>query len=226
MLQGKRVRTTRVDPDCGAPVEGNCSTVVTEGVITVAMTDNVEPPDEFKEKNAGGRYCFPPERSDPLLNWIETVIQFCGVDPELFEMMTGSPLVLDANGEPVGFGTDSDTYATGSFALELWTGLGGDAACVSGNKRYGYMLLPFLKEGADTGAVTYQNNTINFTITTITKAPNSWGVGPYDVVLDGSGLPSPLLTAIPTQRHRQVMLTELAPPDAVCGCQPLVIASS
>lgn len=223
-IQGTRMRVTRVD-NCGVPVEGACSTVVSAGFISVAMTDNIEPPDEFKVKNAAGDYCYPPVRTRPLLNWIEVAIQFCQVDPELFEMVTGSPLVLDDALIPnaVGFGTDNDTYATGRFALEVWTNLGGASACEDG-ERFGYLLLPFVKEGTF-GDLTIENGPVNFTVNAVTNGFNGWGVGPYDVILDAAGNPSPLLSAIPTQRQRQWQLTELAPPAASCGCQPLVIPS-
>lgn len=220
------MRVTRLD-NCGNPVEGDCSTVVSDGFISVQMTDNIEPPDEFKQKNAAGRYCFPPVRTDPLLNWIEVAIQFCEVDPELFEIVTGSPIVTDdATPEvnAIGFGTDTDTYATARFGLEVWTNLAGDAACAEDGERFGYLLLPFVKEGTY-GDLTIENGPINFTVNAITASGTPWGVGPYDVVLDAAGLPSPLLAPLPTTRHRQWMLTQLAPPLASCGCQPLVIPS-
>lgn len=221
------MRVTRLDGNCCSPVEGDCSTVVSSGFISVSMTDNIEPPDEFKQKNAAGEYCYPPVRTRPLLNWIEVEIQFCQVDPELFELVTGSPIVTDdASPEvnAIGFGTDNDTYATGRFALEVWTNLGGDAACSADGARYGYLLLPCLKEGTF-GDLTIENGPINFTVNAVTSGFNDWGVGPYDVILDAAGLPSPLLSALPTQRQRQWMLTQLAPPEASCGCQPLVIPS-
>lgn len=223
-IQGTRMRVTRLD-DCGAPVEGDCSTVVSKGFISVAMTDNVEAPDEFKVKNAGGEYCFPPIRTRPLLNWIETAIQFCQVDPELFGLVTGSPVITDDDTpvNSIGFATDSDTYASAKFGLEVWTNLA-DAACSPSGARYGYLLLPFLKEGT-VGDITIENGPMNFTVNAITAAGTEWGVGPYDVVLDSAGNPSPLLTALPATRHRQWMLTQLAPPEASCGCQPLVIPS-
>lgn len=223
-IQGNTMRVTRLDPTgCCAPVEGDCSTVVSEGFISVAMTDNIEAPTEIKQLNAQGVYCYPPVRTPPQLNWIELTIQFCQVDPELFELVTGSPLVLDADGNAVGFGTDNDSYATGRFGLEVWTNLGGAQACANG-PQYGYLLLPCVKEGTF-GDVTIENGPINFTVNAVTSGFNDWGVGPYDVVLDGAGLPSPLLSAIPTQRQRQWQLTGLTPPTATCGCQPLVIPS-
>lgn len=217
------MRVTRLDGNCCSPVEGECSTVVSESFISVTMTDNIEPPDEFKQKNAGGVYCYPPVRTLPLLNWIEAEIQFCQVDPEMFELITGSPIITDANGDAVGFASDNDSYATGRFGLEVWTNLAGAQACIGG-EQFGYLVLPCMKEGTF-GDLTIENGTITFTVNAVTSGFNDWGVGPYDVVLDGDGLPSPLLSAMPTNRQRQWMLTNLAPPPASCGCQPLVIPS-
>lgn len=228
LIQGTRLRATLVDA-CGAAVGGDCSTIVTDGFISVAMTDNVEAPDEFKVKNASGAFCIN-QRSTPELNWIETTIILCEIMPELISFLTGSPLVYDdATPTPnaIGFGTDSDTYATASFALELWTNIGrrrGQAACPTGTTRYGYLLLPWLLEGtlSDT---TIENAPSQWTINTITSDGNDWGVGPYDMQLDSGGNPSPLFEAIPTTRHRHMQFTDLAPPDSLCACQELVLAS-
>ncbi len=227
LIQGTRMRVTLVD-ECGAPVAGDCSQIVTDGFISVAMTDNVESPDEFKQKNAGGSFCLN-QRSEPELNWIETAINLCQVMPELISFITGARLVYDDADTPnaVGFGTDSDTYATASFAMELWTNIGrrrGGPACTGSSVRYGYLLLPWLIEGtlADT---TIENGPANWTINTITSEGNDWGTGPYDVLLDRNGAASPLLEAIPTTRHRHMQFTDLAPPDSFCGCQELIIPS-
>lgn len=228
LIQGTRLRATLVD-SCGEPVAGACSTIVTDGFISVAMTDNIEAPTEFKVKNAGGEYCVN-QRSLPLLNWIEVKISLCQVNPELFSMLTGSPTISDdATPTPtkVGFGTDSDSYASASFALELWTnvGRGRGAACSAGGAQYGYMLLPWLLEGT-VGGVTVENGPVNFELNAITADGNGWGTGPYhDVVKTRLGVLSSLLAPIPTTRHRHLQFTTAPPPAVVCGCQPLLSTS-
>lgn len=227
LIQGTRLRATRID-ECGAPVGGADGQVTTAGFVSVAMTDNVESPDEFKVKTAGGEFCVN-QRSRPLLNWIETTVSLCQVSPELLELITGSPLVLDdavPTPNAVGFGTDAATYASASFALELWTNIARTqgAACGTAGVRYGYLLLPWLIEGT-IGDVTVENGPVNFTVSTITSVGHDWGVGPYNVILDRFGVPSPLLEAVPTDRHRHFQLTSLPPPVAVCGYQDLVLAS-
>jgi hypothetical protein len=228
LIQGTRLRATLID-SCGEPVGGASSTVVTDGFISVAMSDQIEAPQEFKVKNAAGNFCVN-QRSLPLLNWIDVTVSLCQVSPELFHLLSGSPLVYDdtvPTPVAVGFGTDTDTYASASFALELWTNIGrapGGAACAGGATRYGYLLLPWLLEGT-IGDVTVDNNPINFTIKAITSGGNGWGVGPYNVINTRLGVPHTLLTPIPATRHRHLQLTTLAPPADVCGFQTLVLAS-
>lgn len=227
LIQGTRLRATLID-ECGAPAGGASSTVVTDGFVSVSMTDNVESPDEFKVKNASGEFCVN-QRSAPLLNWIETKISLCQVSPELLNLLSGSPLIYDdalVTPNAVGVGTDSDTYASATFALELWTriGRGRGAACAGGATRYGYLLLPWLIEGT-IGDVKVENGPVNFEITAITSDGNDWGVGPYNVVNTRLGVASPLLTPIPSTRHRHLQFTSLAPPAVHCGFQTLVLAS-
>ena len=226
-IQGTRMRATLVD-SCGAPIGGECAQVVTSGFISVGMSDNTESPDEFKQKNAGGDYCYY-QRSRPLLNYVEAKIALCKVNPELFSFLTGAELVYDDSSPPVavGFGTDTSTYATASFALEVWTNLArvrGAAACSATGQRWGYSLLPWVIEGTIED-VTIENGPMNFTIDCITSEGNDWGVGPYDVIKTHLGAPSPLLEALPTDRHRHLQLTTLAPPDEFCGCGAVTIPS-
>jgi hypothetical protein len=65
------------------------------------------------------------------------------------------------------------------------------------------------------------NDLITFTVVGRTRKGTPWGVGPYDVVRDSVGDPSPLFTAIPTDTHHLPIWTQLAPPAAECGCQAL-----
>jgi hypothetical protein len=109
----------------------------------------------------------------------------------------------------------------------MWTGVGrrrGQTACTDGT-RYGYLLEPWLGDGVITGDVVIQNGLATFEVTAITFDGNDWGTGPYDVLTDVNGDPSPLLEALASTVHRRIMFTSLAPPAAVCGCQELIIPS-
>lgn len=227
MVRGLIMRVTRLDNDCGDPIEGECSTVVSRGFVSVATTDNIEEPQVASQLAADGTYCYYDE-TEPLLNYVEATITLCQVDPEMFEMMTGAPLVIDGDGNAAGFITDHEQYGRASFALEVWSKVAAPrdgAACPpDGITRYGYFLMPWLSR-ASFGDLTIENAGINFTVTARSERGTPWGVGPYDVFLDSEGNPSPLLDPLSVSAHRLVAFTQLPPPEPMCGCQPLIIDS-
>lgn len=222
-VQGVMMRATRLD-ECGNPVEGPCSTVTTKGFITVAMTDELTDAEAITRQNAQGENCYF-EQSNPQLNFISVTLTMCAVDPDFFEITTGSPLVLNGAGDTVGFATDTETYAKANFALEVWTKIARTVACAPGAAvELGYLLLPWVS-GASQGDVEIGNDGIDFTIAGSTHSGTSWGVGPYDVVLDELGVAGPLLSPLTATTHRHMQLTEVPAPAAICGCQPLDLVS-
>jgi hypothetical protein len=227
LVKGRRIRLTRLD-GCGRPVYGDCSTAVSRGFISVSFTANTTESDEISVTNAAGEICvFEP--SETSLTGYAVEIAFCEVDPELFSLVTGQPVVLDAAGNAIGFDIDTKTSLTGQgFALELWAGsAAGDACATEGAQgSYGYLLLPFL-QGGIVGDFTVENGAVTFTLTGAnTRDGNSWGVGPYsDIQIGVGGEPGPMLTPIGTTVALRTILTDVAPPEAVCGCRPLLDAS-
>src|SRR5688572_24454209 len=119
-----RVRVTQLD-ECGTPVTG-CSTVVSDGIISVEMTKEYEDREEFFVKNGDGVYCVK-ETNPPILKWINLVVTFCNVDPELVNIMSAEPLVYDDAASPraTGYSTEEGSAANAFFALETWTRLAG-----------------------------------------------------------------------------------------------------
>lgn len=219
-IQGIRLRATRLD-ECGAPEAGPCGFVVSDGFVNIELSNNETSPTEISQVLASGARCYYLQ-TPKLLNNVQATIEFCQVDPELFELMTGSPLVLDDEGVAHGFTTDSDAYAIGNVALEVWTNLARNACLVSGGRRWGYYLMPWLYQGS-VGKPTIENGAVNFTINeAVTRDGNAWGVGPYDIQLDAADNPSPLFVPLPSTVHDLVYKVNLAPPDALCGCQELV----
>ena len=55
-LKGRVIRITRLD-NCGVPVVGACSSIVTAGFITLGFAPEVEAGDEYTQKNAWGDFC-------------------------------------------------------------------------------------------------------------------------------------------------------------------------
>jgi len=219
-----RVRATLLD-SCGLPVTG-CSTVVSSGIISVAMTKEYEDREEFFVKNGDGTFCVR-ETNPPILKWINLELTFCDVDPELVNIMSAEQLVMSDAASPVaiGYSTDEGSAANANFALEGWTRLAnnGDVPC-TGGVEYGYTLFPWVVEGT-IGDLTHENGVANFTLSARTHSSSPWGTGPYFVDYSdnpaGSTTPIALLTPIRSTEHNRMFITRLAPPTAACGCTTL-----
>lgn len=223
------VRVTRLN-SCGQASTGTCSTVVSNGIISVAMTKEYEDRQEFFVKNGDGTFCVR-ETNPPILKWINLVITFCNVDPELVNIMSGNPMVADDADTPrnTGFSEEENVVTNANFALEGWTRVSGtNVPCTGTNAtEYGYVLWPRVVEGT-IGDMTFQNDTVSFVLNARTAANSFWGVGPYFVDLsDNTGTlntPIKLLTPIGSLQHMRMFLTRQAPPTASCGCQTLFVA--
>ncbi|MCZ7478886.1 hypothetical protein [Micromonospora sp. WMMC273] len=225
-LQGLRIRATRLD-DCGAPVFGPCGTVVSKGFVNINLSVQETNPTEIAPVLADGSRCYYIQTAK-LLNNIQASLEFCEVDPELFEMMTGSPLVLDDATVPKaqGFVTDSQVYGLANVALEVWTNLARGGCGVPGGRRWGYYLLPWLYQGT-VSKPTIENGAVNFTVNeAVTRDGNQWGVGPYDIQMTSGSTPepSPLFEPLTSTTHDLLYKVNMAPPAPTEGCVPLVAA--
>jgi hypothetical protein len=212
------MRVTRLD-GCGRVAPAACSSVVSDGFVSIALTANINTGTDISVENAAGRVCVS-DPAVPQFNGYGVVVTFCQVDPELYAMMSGQATVFDGAGDAVGFRVSSDVDSSDSgFALEVWSNVPA-AACSAeaGQGTYGYTLLPFVQGGV-LGDFTIENGAVTFTVSNAaTKTGSGWDTGPYDVVLDDADAASPLLTAIGTSDHLHVQLTEVAPPEPTTDC--------
>lgn len=224
LARGRMMRITRLD-ECGAPVEGLTSTLVTTGFILVTDTPNYQDPEDITQSNANGELCVD-DQSDPALRWLDLEIQLCVVDPDAINMITGDPLVADDDTpvNTVGYRIDAGLSGSANFALELWSGVPGQPCAPGGFANYGYHLYPWVKQ-ATWGERTVQNGAYTITINARTQAGSPWGVGPYDIRRDAA-VPAtlePLLTAIGTEQHYHFELTDAPLPTPGCGAIELAI---
>lgn len=221
-IRGRRIRVTRVDA-CGRPVYGEDSQAVSKGFITVNYTANTIESDEINQTNAAGETCIY-EPSEPSLTGYGVEITFCEVDPELFSLITGQEVYLDANGDAIGISVGTDiSLADSAFALELWAGSPVGDACLDVNAQgtYGYFLMPFLKGGI-IGDLAVENGAVTFTITGAnTRDGNAWGVGPHNVMMSGAN-PAPLITPLSSKKHLLLIWVTLAPPELFYGTRPVL----
>lgn len=225
LLQFDAVRVTRLD-SCGNVVDDGCDMATSESVVTLALTNQNQDRQEYLQLNGKGEICVD-ETTEPQLRWIEFELTFCDVDPELFNIITGEPLVLSDAAVPlaIGWDTTQEGPLNSFFALEGWTNTGGDGCDDETGPTYGYFLLPFAVGGQVNGE-TLENGNINLTVTGRTKRNSPWGLGPYNVrIIEAAGPtlgdPAPLLTAIGATTHKRQFWTKLAPPAGVCGCQDI-----
>lgn len=223
MARGRTARVTRLD-SCGVPVEGTTSTIVTGGFVQVVTTPVYQDAEEIQVLNANGDLCVD-DQADPALRWLTTAITLCNVNPLLVNILTGDPIVSDdaaPTANTVGYRIDTATTGTAAFALELWSGIPGQACGVGGTEGFGYWLYPFVVQG-QWGEWTWGNVGLNLEITARTSAGSGWGVGPYDIRRDATAPETlePLLTPITETQHMHFETTTA--PIPVAGCEPLAL---
>ena len=223
---GKRLRVTELDV-CGVPIPTTGMYIATDGFITVTLSSEVEDGTEIIVKKASGALCVN-ERLASSFKRFNVEIEFCGVNPSLLAMVANATPYEDYASDIAGF-TVGEGEITGGFALELWTGLSGQA-CLAGQtgEASGYLLLPFVQKGV-LGDITIDGeNAVTFSLSeSETRGGNQWGVGPYNVLVDNSagpdGVLSPLPTALDPYDHLLLIDTAVAPPPV--ACEPVTIPS-
>lgn len=182
LVRGRVMRATRLDA-CGRIADRACTSITTEGFVSVALTANIDEGEDISVPNAAGRTCVKDE-ADPVHNGYGVAITFCDVDPQLYAMMTNQSVVYDLTGTAVGFRVNTGVKTgDANFALEVWSNVPG-VACDDPNAAgsFGYTLLPYIKGGV-LGDFTIENAAVSFTLTNAaTKDGTAWGTGPYNVV--------------------------------------------
>jgi hypothetical protein len=121
-INGIRARFTRLS-ECGAPVVGPCSTVVTKEFTTFTFSPEIEESEEISVKSADGSLClYVP--SKPSLKYLGVSFTLCNVDPSILEIVTGSVAVSDSEDNVVGFRGRTNGPTQANFALEVWARIG------------------------------------------------------------------------------------------------------
>ena len=226
VVRAPTARVTRLGP-CGEILDSECAFAVTNSFVDITLTKVLQDRQDALQLNANGDICVDKPKA-PILRWYEVVITFCQVDPELFNIVSAEPLIMDDSlvPEAVGWCTLPDSPSASNYALEFWTGTE-DEGCDDDEIIYGYGLLPRLTQGM-IGDVTIANGVINFTVSAISRPGNQWGTGPYNVIINetglNAGLPGPLLLPVATNAHKCFQWTKLGPPVSQCGCQDLTPA--
>lgn len=218
---GKRLRATTLDI-CGNPPAAGTEDafVATDGFISITLSSEVESGTEIITRKASGALCVNERLSD-IFKRFTVEIEFCGVDPALVSKVSNAEGYADYAGDLAGF-TIPEGAIDKKFALELWTGLSGQACEPGSEEASGYLLLPFINGGVLGDIKIDGENSVTFSMKgAFTKGGNAWGVGPYEVLKNGAGDPAALPEALDPGDHLLLIDTALAPPPVACGAQPM-----
>jgi hypothetical protein len=231
LVRGRVARFTLLD-DCGMP-EADQSMYVTEGIITVNSTKNVDAGDVISVRQMDGTIGVYEPGQASLTNFT-IAINLIKVDPGALVMLTGDPAVLNAAGDTiVGFEELALQRMLQKFGMEVWTDTAGNF-CQAGGKVTGYMLYPMIGQAY----VTIDNisdKEVTATINGMSYGNPEWGEGPYGgttpvgvtpgPVAGVGGVQSRLLAPVDPNAHRHFELTSISPPDAftVPGPQSIIL---
>lgn len=140
-------------------------------------------------------------------------VDFLRVDPDILSIVSGVPLVRNADGDIVGFDSGSRLKAT-TFALEVWSKLE-NSQCDDGRRNWGYSVFPHLRGGYLTG-FTFANGLVSFTLTKAqTRRAGHWGFGPYDL----TGPFERLVSAVSGNVSFRIFAAPIEPPPQMDGAQ-------
>lgn len=206
-FKGKVARLTRLDV-CGNPVFGAAGSLVSNGWIQAVLGRNEEAGQEYVQKNAWGEFIMN-ERDPDRLKWLTASLQFGLFDPAVMDLVAGqTPVVV--GGDTIG-AVDMGVPNSDAFALELWLGAAGQS-CVAGQPKWGYSVIPFLKNGKVSGDVTISQAPFNMTMTAEGYAASeAWGLTPYN--------DNPLLATagFPANGYSGMVITTVQPPAPTNG---------
>lgn len=206
------LRLTRLD-DCGVPVYGECSTLVSNGFIRVGATAEYEDGEEFIQKNAWGDLCINEKDSDRLKRY-NLSLEFCQVHPDVADIAAGVAVLTDALDNTIGFQVGEDV-SEANFALELWTKVTGGDNCAGGTALWHYWAFPRVKVGR-VGDLSFEYGPLTLTIEAGTLAATAdWADSPY------APSPVPVGAEVVAGTHMLYVQTDVPPPVPTEGCQSL-----
>ncbi len=118
-LQVCRLRVAELATN-GVPVAGADNGYVTDAVIKVDVSTEIEQGDELTLKNGCGSVCQTYKDSDRLKR-LSLKMDLCQLDSELISLLVGGT-VIDSSGDTIGFALPSlDDDPSNGVCLELWT---------------------------------------------------------------------------------------------------------
>ena len=203
------IRATLLD-SCGIPLTGvGSAQVTTAGFVKVENSPNYEDGERYLSKRADGAPCIN-EQDAGFLNYVEQTITVCTLDPDLFGLVTGDPIITTDATNNTGVIHGGGVLST-RFSLETWQPVAGEGACdESGVPQYVYWAWPHCFDARIQG---HNMENAPFTLAWKDKtkpASTSWDIG--DAYLGDNPA-----STWGTLRHWAWNITTVAPPTAACG---------
>lgn len=215
LVKTRIVRLTRLD-DCGAFAFGPKGSLATQGFVKAETKWDIEDGAKSEQKNDWGDYCLN-EEDDPIIKGGDLTDDFCNVDPDAYDLVSGARVVVApvggvggiAAGVSIGYAIGQAT-TPGHFAQETWTKIGG-ACSTDGTPLWVYTVWPHLKGGRP-GDQSLDRGTTTFQQSAKLRPAAGWGSGPYE---------DDILTIVDGEFYGQV-ITDVQPPAATNGAVELV----
>lgn len=220
IVEGDRIRITRVD-GCGRPVYGPCNSVVTDGLVTIKLTPEVEEGEAKSTTNFAGRSCVNRPGKDTVKWWV-VEINWCNINFAAFSMINPTyRLRYNDAGDVIGYYVSNTVDDSKGYAVEVWAQVEGASDACSGDEGAGawvYIPVPWIAGGTPGPIEIGGEDSVTFTTSGKTRSGSRWGRGPYNVeIVDG--IPAPLGEPFDADEPLGFIVTTVAPPEMDCECQ-------
>ncbi|MEU6932878.1 fibronectin type III domain-containing protein [Streptomyces sp. NPDC046374] len=220
IVEGDRIRITEVD-GCGRPVYGACKSVITDGLVSIKLTPEVEAAEEKNVKNFAGRQCLSRAGCDTTKWWTVEIV-WCNVNFAAFRFINPTyEMLTDDDGNVIGFYASNSVDCRKGYAVEIWAQVDGASDACTGEEAEGqwaYIPVPWVAGGTPGEISIGGEDSVTFTTTGKTRNGHRWGVGPYDVMLK-DGQPAPLPKPMDGDKPYGFVVTTFPPPEMDCDCQ-------
>jgi len=141
-VMGNAIRITRLNTD--GSIDPDFPILTTRGFISATFSPEFEEGDEIAEKRADGGVCIS-WKADDTLKRLNFSLALCAPDPEAAALLAGGKIILDENGNVVGYTSPVVGSVVGNpVAIEIWStaNVGGKPAA---GQPYWHWVFPYVK---------------------------------------------------------------------------------
>lgn len=210
-LQACRLRVARLTAG-GSPEEGDDNLYVTDALIQVQSSPEIEAGDEITQKTGCGDICVQFKDIDRIKR-VTLSMELCQLDAELIEMLTGAT-VLTSGGDTVGFAIPPFSANPGSVSVEAWSkAWSGAEQETDDDDNPVYFRWVWPSTTWTLGQHTLENGVLSVPLTGQGVENSNYGLGAE------ADLPG-------TFPGAEAVFRDINIPDANCGYQALVLAGS